>query len=145
MRARSAIKSVVVGSVIVSCLVAMTPATRRTVPTALDGAWVVTSFTGGTQTASVPQWKRLVIDRGVVGIRLATDSLIGCRGTVSATPGTLTLQCARNRQEELQWTRSGDTLRVNGTFDGAPLSASARYFAREDYRLFKSKFRWIVD
>lgn len=148
--ARWTIKVVLVGSVIVSCLIAMistTSARRR--PSSLDGAWLVTSFTRNgvnlDSTGNAARWRRIAVDGFGVAIWFESDSLARCRPSPSADPATIGFTCARNRQGELRWTRTGNVLALEGVFDGAPVTASARFVDPSETRLLRSKFRWIYD
>jgi hypothetical protein len=87
----------------------------------------------------------LIVDRFGVAIRLEADSLLRCRRTKSAETSTIWFMCARNRKGELRWTRSGDTLQLEGTFDNATVAVAGRYMKPSDSPLIRSKFRWIYD
>jgi hypothetical protein len=144
------IKLAVVGSVVVSSVVAMTGATgARGQPSAVDGRWVVTSFARDGQSSDSPsnpsQWRRLVVDGGGATIRLATDSLIRCQRLSADDASLLKLSCSRNRAGELHWTRTANQLQLSGTFDGAHVTASAQYLDRSEYLLLRSRFRLITD
>ncbi|MGH7619391.1 MAG: hypothetical protein ACREPM_19410 [Gemmatimonadaceae bacterium] len=149
LAARWTIKVLLVGSVILSSAVTMVPAARARawVASPLDGAWVVTSFARNgvplDSTGNPARWRRVVIDAFTVGVRFETDTVVRCRRTSTAT--TLSLLCVRNHRGELTWTRTGDVLRVEGTFDGAPIVALAKYVDPSNYPLVRSKFRWIFD
>jgi hypothetical protein len=80
-----------------------------------------------------------------MAIRLESDSLLRCGRTAQGGAGTLSFVCTRNRRGELQWTRTGDTLRFDGTFDGARLTGSGRHLNASDYALLRSGFRLIYD
>lgn len=143
---RWTIKVALVGSVIVSSVIPMKATLAPKMASVLDGAWLVGSFARDGQslesTADPARWRRVVVDGGRVLIRLETDALVGCRGTPSAAADAVTLECSRGRKGELHFARTGDTLRLDGTFDGARVTASAR---RVDYALLKSQFRLISD
>ena len=122
------IKLAVVGSVVVSSVVAMTGATgSRPQPAAIDGRWIVcvvrarrSIFRFIEQISPSPAGVVLVVDGGGATIRLATDSLIRCRRDLSADDASLLkLSCSRNRAGELHWTRTANQLQLDGTFDGA--------------------------
>jgi hypothetical protein len=147
---RWTIKTVLVGSVIVSSYVAMAPAgAQRTAASPLDGAWQVSAFSRDGQpleaTGNPVRWRRLIVANGGVAIRFETDSITRCRRSPSADAGRLAFACSKNRQGALEWTRTGDTLRVDGTFDGAKVSATARHLEASDYPLLRSTFRLIYD
>ena len=137
-RWRQAIKVVVVGSVLLSCLVAMAPTLRR-VPAAVDGTWNVTA--GG----SPAPWRRMTVDAFGVTIATGGDAVLRCRRAPAAGPMALSLQCAEGHGGELRATREGETLRLDGMFDGAPVSVTATYVDRASYRLLRTPFRWIFD
>lgn len=148
--ARRAIKIVLVTSVFVSCLIAMVPTARgRRTSSGLDGAWVVTSFTRNGETldstGNPARWRRLAVDGFSVAIRLETDSLLRCGRVAGADPATVGFTCSRNRKGDLRWTRTGNDIRLEGTFDGAPVVASGHYLDPSESRLLRSKFRWIYD
>ena len=46
---------------------------------------------------------------------------------------------------ELRSTRAGETLHLEGAFDGAPVSVTATYVDRASHRLLQTPFRWIFD
>jgi hypothetical protein len=147
--ARRTIKLALVGSVLVSSAVPMNGLVdTRSGTRALDGLWVVTSFArdvGAGDASGDSRWKRFTVRGNLIAFRLVSDSIVRCRASESPTPGTLPLACARDRRGELRWTRSGDTLRIDGAFDGTRVTASARLVKPSDYRLMQSKFRWIID
>ena len=150
-RLRSTVKAVLVGSVIASSLAVMIPTVKQQngPPSGLDGAWQVTSFVRNGQsldaTADAARWRRFVADGFGVSIRLETDSLVRCRRTPASAPSTITLACSRNRKGELRWTRTGDQLQLDGTFDGASVTASGVYADPAKSLLLRSKFRMIFD
>jgi hypothetical protein len=149
---RWTIKTLAVGSVIVSSFAAMLPAiAQRTTAlsaTGPNGTWAVTSFRLNEQpTDSIPQgarWMRLVVSPANVIIRFDSDSLIGC-GRQAAGTYAMALSCGRNRGGVVRWLRDGNVLWLEGTFDGATLRASSRYVAPDDYRLMRGGFHWITD
>jgi hypothetical protein len=147
---RWGIKIVLLGSVLLSSVVAMEPAeARRSQSSPLDGAWTVTSFSRDGKaldsTGNAARWRRMIVAGPGVAIRFETDTLVRCRRTQKADSTVLALACSRNRQGELTWRRAGDILTLDGTFDGAKVSASARHRDSTDYPLLRSKFRWIFD
>ena len=138
--ARWAIKFVLVGGVLLSSAVPMSGAIAgRTETAGIDGLWTVTSFAGDSA-----RWKQVMVRGNFLSVRLATDSLVRCRAT-DPKPGTLPLTCAQNRSGDLRWTRTGDTLRIEGVLAGGRVTASARLAKPTDYRLMQAKFRWIMD
>jgi hypothetical protein len=144
------IKLAVVWSVVVSSVVAMTGATgSRPQASAIDGRWVVTSFArdgrSSDSSSNSSPWRRLVVDGGGATIRLATDSLIRCQRVLVDDASLLKLSCSKNRAGELHWTRAANQLQLDGTFDGARVTASAQYLDRSEYLLLRSRFRLITD
>ena len=136
---RQAIKIVVVASVMLSCVVAMAPTLRPRPPAAVEGTWSVSA-------ASPPNpWRRLTVDAFGVTIYTSGDSLLRCRRTPAADTMALSLQCAEGHGGELRSTHVGETLHLEGTFDGAPVSVTATYVDRASYRLLGTPFRWIFD
>lgn len=147
---RWTIKVALVGSVLVSSVVTMTPASAAPGPeAAINGAWVMTAFARDGKpletTGDPARWRRLIVENGGVAIRFESDTLTRCRRTPSTPPSALKFTCSRNRAGELNWTRDGETLRLDGTFDGAKVSATGKYVNRSDYPLWRSGFRWIYD
>jgi hypothetical protein len=136
---RWTIKTLAVGSVTLSSVVAMAPTMHPPATAPTDGVWIVTS-----NDAAAP-WRRLVINPFAVSIRTAADSTIGCRRATAADPTSFTLQCARGHKGELRWSRLQDTLRLDGTFDSAAVHVAARLVDRQKYVLLRGKFKWIFD
>jgi len=136
---RHAIKLVVVGSVMLSSAVAMAPTLRPIRASAVEGTWSV--------SAASPSilWRRMTVDVFGVTIYTSGDSLLRCRRTPAVDATALSLQCVEGHRGELRSTREGDTLHIEGTFDGAPVSVTATYVDRASYRLLKTPFRWIFD
>src|SRR5262245_2999297 len=138
-RWRQAIKVVMVGSVMLSSVVAMAPTLRRSPVSVVEGTWNV-------DAASPPsRWRRLTVDAFGVTISTSGAALLRCRHTRTADATALSLQCSEGHRGELRSTRGGDTLHLEGTFDGAPVSVTATYVDRASYRLLRTPFRWIFD
>jgi hypothetical protein len=148
---RWTIKVALVGSVLVSSVVVMEPASPEPSgpAAAIDGAWVVTAFARDGQpletTGNPARWRRLIVENGLVAIRFESDTLARCRRTPSPPPSALKFACSRNRAGELNWTRNGEVVQLEGTFDGAKVTATGHYVNRSDYPLWRSQFRWIYD
>jgi hypothetical protein len=137
-RWRQAIKVVVVGSVMLSSVVAMAPTLRSSPASAVEGTWSVTAA-----SPSIP-WRRMTIDAFGVTIATSGDAVLRCRRTRAADTA-LSLQCTEGHVGELRAARERDTLHIEGTFDGVPVSVTATYVDRTSYRLLRTPFRWIVD
>ena len=142
---RRLIKIVLVGSVIVSSFVAMLSAIRAGRSSSpLDGAWVVASFDAGPQpgdSVAPAAWQRLLFDgRGLV-IRSASGTPVRCRIGTATELTTIPFTCA-GAKGDIRLAREGDTLQLEGTFDGARVTVAAR---RLEYPLLRSRFRWISD
>jgi len=148
---RWTIKVALVGSVIASSVIAMTSTVGRDSAgsSGVDGAWVVTSFARDghslDSTGNSARWRRLVVDRNGVAIRMESDSLVRCRRAASPDPAMITLSCSGKRQGQLRWARTGDALQLGGAFAGAPLTAAARRVNPSDYALLRRRFHWIYD
>ncbi|MEP6491667.1 MAG: hypothetical protein ABJF01_03250 [bacterium] len=147
---RWTIKVALVGSVILSSVIAMRQAIgAATTQSALDGGWVVSSFARDGQsldsTANPERWRRVVVDGGRMVIRLENDALVNCRQQPSPDADAFALECTKGRKGELHWTRTGDSLRLDGTFNGAKVTASGHHLDRSDYALLRSQFRLISD
>ena len=142
---RRLIKIVLVGSVVLSSFVAMQSAIRAGRSSSpLDGAWVVTSFDGRREpgdSAAPAAWQRLLFDgRGLV-IRSASGTPARCRIATATDSTTLAVTCAEAKGY-MRWTRAGDTLQLEGTFEHGRVAVAAR---RVEYPLLRSRFRWISD
>ena len=136
---RRVIKTSAVGSVALSSVIAMGGTLHPPPPSPIEGAWEV------SPSAPPTTWRRLNISRSGFVVRTAGDSVFGCRLGNGAQPDRLSLQCPRGHSGELQWTRTGDTLRLHGTFDNAPVDLAATVKDRSSYPLMRAKFRWIFD
>jgi hypothetical protein len=105
---------------------------------------VVTSFDGHGQpgdSAAPAAWQRLLFDgRGLV-IRSASGTPARCRISTATDSTTLALTCAEAKGY-MRWTRAGDTLQLEGTFEHGRVAVAAR---RVEYPLLRSRFRWISD
>jgi hypothetical protein len=149
--ARWTVKTVLVGSVLVSSLVATIPPVRAqaAASSSLDGAWVVTEFAAGGRPVGAndgtPRWRRLTLARGLVAIELASDSVMFCRRSTPERVDRLAFACRNDRKGELQLTRSGNLVQLDGAFDGSPVKLTARHLERSDYPLLSWRFRWIDD
>lgn len=141
---RWTVKILLVGSVAASSVAAFEPESSRSPATALEsGAWGVTSFTTSAPDTH-PKWRRIIVDDGLVAFRLDNDTLLVCRRTPEVKASTLELACGP-QTAELQWTLVGTELRLNGTFNGATTSASARRLDGRDYPLMRGGFHVIYD
>lgn len=139
---RCPVKVVLVGSVMLSSVVAMRSILRTPRPTSpIDGTWTVTSF--AEQAADSLRWRRVIMQGNALTIRLASDAFMRCQTTASNAT-SITLACSRNRKGELRWTRTGDVLQFEGVFDGVPVSVGGRLVPPSEYRLIQSKFHWMI-
>jgi hypothetical protein len=138
-RWRQAIKIVLVGSVMLSSVVAMAPTLRPTPASALEGTWSVTAA-----SPSIP-WRRMTVDVFGVTISTSGDALLRCRRAPAADTTALLLQCGEGHGGELRATREGNTLHLEGAFEGAPVSVTAAFVDRASYRLLRTPFRWLFD
>jgi hypothetical protein len=136
---RRAIKIAAVGSVVLSSVVAMTPTMHPPASSPVEGTWIVTSSDAATA------WRRLVVSSFGVTIRTADDSTIRCGRSPGADSASMALRCSRGRTGALHWSRTQDTLHVDGTFDAAPVHVTATYVDRSSYPLLRSRFRWFFD
>jgi hypothetical protein len=136
---RWTIKAAAVGSVSLSSFVAMAPTLHRPQPSPIEGAWSVVT------TDSSTSWRRLTVDSFGATIRTRADSTVRCTRASGGDATMLTLKCSRGRSGAFRWTRSQDTLYLDGTFAAAPIHAIATSIDRSSYPLFRSKFRWIME
>jgi hypothetical protein len=142
---------VIVGSVTISSIVTARAASavRPDTSSALDGGWVLTAFHRDgdaiDQSVDATRWRSFFPNAYGLAIRLANDSLVYCGRDASSEPNMIAFTCRGGRKGLLRWTRSGEMLQLDGTFDGAPLFASAKLLKPTDYRLLRSKPRLIVD
>jgi hypothetical protein len=139
--ARWVVKLVVVGGVIASSIHAMVTFSSAEQP--LAGTWEVTSFVRVdlVQGHEAARWKRLVVGRFGASVRLDSGASVGCG--IEGAPPRLTLACADDHGGELVWTRAGDALRLDGTFDRAAVSITLE--RHDGARLVDAPFRWIFD
>jgi hypothetical protein len=128
----------VVGTVMLSCVVAMAPTLRPNPASAVEGAWSVNAGPSNS-------WRRLTVDAFGVTISTSGDALLRCRRTPAADAMVLSLECAEGHGGELRTARERDTLQIEGTFDGVPVSVTATHVDRASYRLLRTPFRWIFD
>jgi hypothetical protein len=151
---RLTIKTLLVGSVLLSSTVSMAPLTRPgPASSELDGMWRVTSFAydgdGSGATRDLGRWRQLTFFGNRAAIRLVSDTTLSCQpaqaATSAGTPHAFDFQCKQDHRAELRWTRNGDTLEIDGSFDGAHLKGSAHRVVPTDYRLMKAGFRWMID
>lgn len=141
---RRGLKTAAVGSVMLSSVVAMAgtlgPVPSERSGTTAEGMWKVTSM-----ATSAPAWRTLGITRMGVMVRTAADSSFGCGLTDAPNAETLSMRCRDGHGGDLRWTRAQDTLRLAGTFDGAPLQVTAAIIDRSNFPLMRSRFRWIIE
>ena len=144
---RWGIKIALVGSVIVSSVVAMRSAIASNVASPMDGAWEVTSFErdGAVASADSVQWRRIIMQGNGLSIRLASDKRMFCQRVSSPGLATIALNCGQGSKGVLRMTVQAGELSLEGTFDESPLRVSARHVSRDEYQLMKSRFRWISD
>jgi hypothetical protein len=119
----------------------------RSAKSALDGVWRVTSFVRKADTADVgsdpSRWRQLRIWGNSIAIRRESDSIVQCQ---AATPSvdSMTLKCGQDQRGELRLTRTGDVVQIAGTVEGAQITASAQRVGLSEYRLMRSRFRWMI-
>lgn len=144
---RWTLKIVLVGGVVASSVSEFRSLRgQATDPGPLSGAWGLTSFSlEGPHATSVKPWRRLIVDEGSVVIRLADDSVMRCRQTGAASASALQFVCGRNQAGQLRWTPAGTEWRLEGAFDGATVTASARRLDDRDYPLMRGGFHVIYD
>ena len=140
--ARAGIKAVLVGSVTLSSVIAFKPNVpgRGAAQSAEIGPWGVTAFSREAKkgdTTVTPGWRRIIVDRGAVSMRLDNDLMMRCRRTLGGDSTAIVFTCSRDRKGELRWSVAGTTLTLDGTFDGARTTATARRLDEKDYPLMK--------
>jgi hypothetical protein len=139
-RWRAILKVSAVGSVALSSVIAMAGTLAPVVPSSpIEGAWNV------VPAASTVPWRKLNVDRLGFLVRTSSDSAFRCRVEGGAGVNPLVFQCPRGHAGSLQWTRVRDTLRLAGTFDGAPANLTTTSIDRGSYTLTRARFRWIFD
>jgi hypothetical protein len=151
-RARWLVKLVFAGGAIASSVARMhgagaTIAAQQASP--LHGTWEVESFVVAgrelAQTTEPARWRRVIIARSAA-IRFEDDSLLQCQRTGDEAARTFDLTCARTHQSgSVRWTRDGDRLRLEGSFDGAPITASLKRRDDSQLPLLRERFYWIWD
>jgi hypothetical protein len=139
-RARWIVKALVVGSVVGSSVSEMTERAPRD-DHGLAGAWKATSFVHGgrelADTAEPTRWRRLAIDGRRVAVRLESEALVFCELRDALTCGDKTDAAT------LHWTRSADTLRLEGQLHELPLSVTLTRMPEP--RLTTTPFQWTYD
>jgi hypothetical protein len=152
-RLRWPVKLVLVGGVILSSAVAMDQSRASVLAeeaSPLHGTWQVDSFIKNgrelAQTADPSRWRRFLVTARGAAIRLEDDRLLRCDRTVNEAARTLEVSCKKEHIEGmLHWTRDGDQLRLDGTFDHAPVTASLKRRDEAELPLLQSRFSWISD
>jgi hypothetical protein len=141
---RWTIKVLVVGGVLLSSVVAYRGSLDQKDESGFLGLWIVTSFTHETHAPGSPRWSQMIVRGSSVDVRLSPNESMSCKATSSSATAA-TIVCSGNHLAELRWTTIGSNAQIEGTLDGAHVTASARHVARSEYRLIQSKFRWIMD
>jgi hypothetical protein len=93
----------------------------------------------------IRRWRRFVVDRTALRFDSRPARSSGVRGRHHHRMRTITFACSRGRRGEFRWTRTGDVLQLEGTFDSARVKASGHALNRSDYRLLRSGFHLITD
>jgi hypothetical protein len=155
-QARWLVKLVLVGGVIASSVALMHDVGARTAALAaspIHGTWEVESFVVAgrelAQTADPARWRRVIISRGAA-IRLEDERLLQCQRTGDEAARTLELTCGTTSRRgsvrgSVRWTRDGDRLRLEGSFDGAPITATLKHRDDSQLPLLREQFDWIWD
>lgn len=152
-QARWLVKLVLVGGVIWSSVattrenVSQSEAAERA---PLFGRWEVTSHVVGgrelAQTTEPARWRAAAIDFGRLALRLEDGSRVVCVAESDDAAHTLKLSCADTKHEAaLHWARDGEQLRLDGTFDGIPVTAVLRQLGARDVPLLQAPFHWTMD
>jgi uncharacterized membrane protein YphA (DoxX/SURF4 family) len=137
---RRIIKVAVVGSVALSSVAAMAGTLKPAASSSpIDGTWRVIS------SGPSVRWRRLNVMYGGVSIRTASDSSFGCRLDDPPASAALILECQGGHSGAVHWARARDTLHLEGTFDGLPVSVTADFVDRRSYPLMRGRFRWIME
>jgi hypothetical protein len=149
-----ATKIVLIGGAIASSFVAMTSAHVRSataVPAPLQGTWQVAAYAErGREVASASaptRWRRLAIGEYGIMIRRDDETPLYC-GLTAADPVRLALACSRRtggQAATLTWARQGDQLRLDGTFDGAPVTVTLQRVDDAALPLAHHTTHWITD
>jgi len=146
---RWTIKILLVGSVTASSLAAFQSGNLAPAPAEVadaEGAWGVTSFgLDPPETTTNPKWRRLIVDRQSIAIRLDDDAMMRCRRTSGGDETTLQFTCGQGRKGNLHWTQTGTQLHLEGTYDGARITVAARRLDERDYPLMGGGFHLIQD
>ena len=143
------IKVALVGSVVVSAVVEFQSEARtHATPGEFSGAWGVTAFArdpgAGTAPAS-PQWRRIIVGEASLVVRLDNDAMMRCRRTPAVDASTMAFACGQGRTGELRWTLAGTRAQLDGTFEGARLTVSARRLDDRDYPLMKGGLHLVYN
>jgi hypothetical protein len=151
--ARGAVKLVLVGGVIVSSVVELRGASAAAAATPVSpvqGTWQVESFVKAGRelvpTSDPARWRRFVVDARSASIRLEDERVIRCRVTREDAAQRIALDCPAVQQDgALRWQLDGDTLRLDGTFDHAPITASLKRLDVRQLPLVRTTFQWTFD
>lgn len=149
-QARWVVKLIAVGGVIASSAYEMHSFVHtRNADTAdpVYGIWDVESFAiaGREADAADPaRWRRLAVGSRSAGIRLVSDEYLRCQLNRDVA-ATLALSCRGDRKAELRWTRDGDLLRLEGTYDSAQVAVVLKRRDESQIPLLRARFYWTMD
>jgi hypothetical protein len=148
-RWRWPIKLLVVGGVLLSSFVelhATAAEEEADVARPSHGNWDVVGFAanGRALAAADPAaWRRVALCDLASAIRFGDDQLVVCAPDSPPSAGHLILSCRGNRKADLHLTfESPDRLRLEGSFDGAPVTATLQ---RRAENLATSHFEWMYE
>jgi hypothetical protein len=151
-QARWLVKLVVVGGVIASSVADMHDAGAKIATleaSPLNGSWEVESFVVAgrdlAQTTEPARWRRVIFAR-TAAIRYEDDRLVMCQRAGDDAARTLELTCGRTKQGgSMRWTRDGDRLRLEGSFDGAEIAVTLKHRDDSQLPLLRGRFHWVWD
>jgi hypothetical protein len=135
---RRLLKVGAVGSVALSSVVAMWGTLTPPQPSSpLEGVWSV-------PPSPTTSWRRIIFANNAFVVRTMSDSVFRCsfRNTQAST---LAIDCPEHHTGQLQWTRSVDTLRLQGAVGTARVDVTASLIQRSSYQLMRSRFRWFFE
>jgi hypothetical protein len=151
--ARWIVKLLLIGGVLLSSVYEMrkfVAKVDRARTSELYGTWRVESFVKDgrelARTGEASVWRRWTLSDFSAMARLEDESRMWCQPQADDAARTLKLDCKRGTiKAELRWTRDGDALRLEGTFDGAPLVVALKRIDDSKMPLLNGSFHWIGD
>jgi hypothetical protein len=149
------VKIGLIGGAIASSFVAVLTGDSRAnpiLPEALQATWRVRSDVEAgrdrAQTIDPERWRRFAVGRYVIAIRRDDDTAQYCAAAAGDVSHRLALTCTGKPapvSATLTWVRDGDQLRLDGTFDHAPVTITLQRIGDDELPLSTHQARWLID